>query len=97
MAEVSDKIISTLETRIRQLMFICENLEEKNLLLLKEIEEKDAELKQLEEEKAELYSRYVNLKVAKVFTSDNEEIKEGKARFNKLVREIDKCIALLNE
>ena len=54
MAEVSDKIISTLETRIRQLMFICENLEEKNLLLLKEIEEKDAELKQLEEAKAEL-------------------------------------------
>ena len=97
MAEVSDKIVSILESRVRQLMFVCENLEKENSSLIDKINEQEAKYHELETEKKELYAQYVNLKVAKIFDSNNEEIKEGKARFSKLVREIDKCIALLNE
>ena len=36
------------------------------------------------------------VKIAKAVTEDDEDRKEQRKRLNELVREIDKCIALLN-
>lgn len=40
---------------------------------------------------------YQNLKVAKVISVSEEEAKRTKHRLSRLEREIEKCIALLNE
>lgn len=93
----SDKIYSVLEARIRQLMFMIENLEKERNSLQEELSNEKSKYIELEKQKEELFSRYVNLKIAKTFSPDTADFKDGKARLNKLVREIDKCIALLNE
>jgi len=56
---------------------------------MKQLKEKDIEISQLKDE-------IVKLKIAKSITTGDEESQEAKQKINKLVREIDKCIALLN-
>ena len=51
----------------------------------------------LENKLEELNKKYENLKIAKVLSSvPGEDVHETKLQVNKIVREIDKCIALLN-
>ena len=40
---------------------------------------------------------YTNLKTATTISLNGSDVKETKLRLSKLVREVDKCIALLNE
>ena len=40
---------------------------------------------------------YTNLKTAMTISLNGSDVKETKLRLSKLVREVDKCIALLNE
>ena len=53
-------------------------------------------LKQQEEEINELKKQNNTLKLAKAFSAESEESQEAKLQINRIVREIDKCIALLN-
>ena len=43
-----------------------------------------------------LQTDYANLKTAKMIDISSEDMKNAKSRLSKLVREVDKCIALLN-
>ena len=45
----------------------------------------------------ELETSYTNLKTATTISLNGSDVKETKLRLSKLVREVDKCIALLNE
>jgi len=40
--------------------------------------------------------KFDNLKLAKVIASSDESTHDAKIKVNRIVREIDKCIALLN-
>ena len=53
-------------------------------------------LKEQEEEISELKKQNNTLKLAKAFSAESEESQEAKLQINRIVREIDKCIALLN-
>lgn len=52
----------------------------------------DEQVKELEE----LDKKHTVLKLAKSFSGDNEKTLDTKQKINEFVREIDKCIALLN-
>ncbi|MEG0994319.1 MAG: hypothetical protein RSE51_10835 [Bacteroidales bacterium] len=82
---------------MKQLMFLCSTLEEQKQDLLNKLDEKEAQLMKSLQEKEELNTKYQNLRTAQSFSGESSDMRETKARFNKLVREIDKCIALLNE
>jgi hypothetical protein len=41
--------------------------------------------------------RYENLKVAKALAEGDPENQAAKHKINKILREVDKCIALLNQ
>ena len=45
----------------------------------------------------ELQEKYDNLKIAKTVALSKTDIKDGKLRLSKMMREIDNCIALLND
>ncbi|HPE77033.1 MAG TPA: hypothetical protein P5210_02570 [Draconibacterium sp.] len=64
---------------------------EKNVLNLKH------EIELLKNEKAEISRRNEQLKLATHLLSGVDENREAKQKINKLIREIDKCIALLNK
>ena len=44
-----------------------------------------------------LKKRYENLKVAKAFVEGDTDNQAAKQKINKIVKEVDKCIALLNQ
>ncbi len=97
MTDEQKKLLSNFEARVRQLMLLCESLKEENALLNKLVCQKEEELQKAESSYNELFSRYENLKLAQGVAMSEEERRNAKARYTKLVREIDKCIALLNE
>ncbi|MEG1642896.1 MAG: hypothetical protein RR293_01935 [Bacteroidales bacterium] len=62
-------------------------------LVLSQREEIDSLKKRLEDVSA----RYDKLITARSFVLSDGDVKSARSRVNKLVREIDKCISLLNE
>ena len=50
----------------------------------------------LKEQVESLQRDYANLKTAKMLDVSSGEIRDAKSRLSRLVREVDKCIALLN-
>ena len=78
-------------------MFLHEDLKQENANLKQLLIQKDDEIKQLELSRKELEARYTDLKMARTISLYDKDIKDTKQRLSSLVREIDRCIALLNE
>ena len=87
-------------TGIRLLEKSCPSEEEQQALfaLLKnETNRLKNEIQVLEKEKFVLGQKIEQMKLATLLLSGVDENKEAKQKINKLIREIDKCIALLNK
>ena len=97
MTEEDKKLISSFEGKLRHFMFLYEELRQENADLKRLLSQKDEEIKQLEWSRKELESRYTDLKMARTISLYDKDIKDTKQRLSSLVREVDKCIALLNE
>ena len=98
MIDEPKKLLSDLEARVKQLMFHCHHLEMQKQEMQALLDEKETQLMTVIREKDELNAKYQNLRMAQSLSgAESQDLRETKARFNKLVREIDKCIALLNE
>ncbi len=78
-------------------MFLYEELKQENVKLKNLLKQKDDEILQLEQSRKELEALYTDLKTARTISLYDKDIKDTKQRLSSLVREIDKCIALLNE
>jgi len=97
MTEEQQKSLTTFETRVRQLMLLCETLrEEKNALLI-QLRSRETALLEAEKALREKTASYDNLKLAKMISFRKTDIKEAQQSLSGIVREIDKCIALINE
>jgi hypothetical protein len=93
----NDQILILLRDKIKKIINLFESEKEKNRTL-------EAKNKQLEEkiilllkEKDELSIKYDNLKLAKNIDTSFDNSHDAKLKVNRIVREIDKCIALLNK
>ncbi len=88
--------IHLLEDKVKNLLSRYEFLKEENQVLL----QNNAELQILVQEKQQELNKeqeeYKLLKIAKTIEGSNENTRETKLKINTLVREIDKCITLLN-
>jgi len=89
-------ITGSIRNRIRTLITIYEQQKTKN----KELETKNKELINkvafLEKKLTETEERYNNIKLAKTIIAVEDNAHDAKIKMNRIVREIDKCIALLN-
>jgi predicted nuclease with TOPRIM domain len=90
------QIIEDLKSRLERLIYLLEkeredkeDLKNTNLELQKKIKLHQSRISELE-------LKYANLKIAKSLMAENEDSHDAKIRVNRIVREIDKCIALLN-
>ena len=96
MTDEQEKLLTEFQVRIRQLMLFCDKLKADNVKLSSQLEEKDAEIKELNEEVELLNIKYENLKMARTLSLQGGQGAElAKTRLVKLVREVDKCIAML--
>ena len=96
MTEEDRKLISSFEGKLRHLMFLFDELKQENADLKLLLSKKDEEIKQLEQSRKELEAQYTDLKMARTISLYDKDIKDTKQRLSSLVREVDRCIALLN-
>ena len=85
------------EARLRHLIFLHDELRRENAELKQLLKTKQEECEQVHAEYEALEDDYTNLKTAMTISLNGSDVKETKLRLSKLVREVDKCIALLNE
>ena len=97
MTEEDRKLISSFEGKLRHFMFLYDEIKQENADLKQLLIKKDEEIHQLEQSRKELEARYTDLKMARTISLYDKDIKDTKQRLTSLVREVDKCIALLNE
>ena len=98
MTKDSNKSLATLEARVRQLRFLCDTLAKDNNDLMDKVRRMEDDISVLTNDRDNYRNKYLNLKTVRGLTStDGTDTTEMKNRFKKLVREIDKCIASLNE
>lgn len=95
MTSEEEKTIRLLETRTRQLILKFAQLKEDNEELLEELVKKDSELEEVKKQNKLLQANYANLKMARMLEVSDNDIVEARQRVAKLVRDVDKCIALL--
>ena len=95
MTPEEEKTIRLLETRTRQLILKFTQLKEDNEELLEELVRKDSELQEIKKQNKLLEANYANLKMAKMLEVGDKDIAAARQRIAKLVRDVDKCIALL--
>ncbi len=96
MSVQQDNIGVRIKQKIQLLVSALDKEKHENELLLNE----NIELKRLLNEKEqtfiELKEHHDRLKFAKSLQASNQEVHDAKIKVNRIVREIDKCIALLN-
>lgn len=97
MTEDSKRLLVSFESRFRELLAACERQKERIQELEEALKMKNAELGKAFEDIKELNAKCDNMLTAHVLSVREGEVRNAKSRVSKLVREVDKCIALLNE
>jgi hypothetical protein len=92
-----EDLINAFEIKLRKLISEYKSLQEQNNLLKAELNRKQTDLMIAYQDILELRKNYDHLKIAKSLGVSETEKAESKQRINKMVREIDKCLALLDE
>jgi uncharacterized coiled-coil DUF342 family protein len=96
MTEQDQYLIDEFKTRLRLLVRKHNGLKDENRQLLDQLKKLQVELDEIRKENEVLVKKYENLKLAKVFSASDGDKQDAKQMINKIVREIDKCIAQLN-
>ena len=97
MTEEDRKLIGSFEGKLRHFMFLFDELKQENADLKLLLRQKEEEIKLLEQSRKDLEARYTDLKMARTISLYDKDIKDTKQRLTSLVREVDKCIALLSD
>jgi len=96
MTESQKKLLSVFEVRIHDLLALCD--EQKQIIdnLSRMLNQERENIQQSKQEIQSLKVKYANLLTARAALVDAGDMKSASERLQKLVREVDKCIALLN-
>ena len=96
MENSNDQIVILLRDRIKKIINLLELEKDKGRALEARNKQLEENIISLKNEKEELSERYNNLKLAKKLDASFQDTHDAKLKVNRIVREIDKCIALLN-
>ena len=90
------QVVTRLETRCRQMMFQYEKMLEKLAVTEQKLAQEKDRSKALEEEKHRLEEKYAQLKMARLIDmTDTDDLKLARKRINKMIAQVDRCIANL--
>ncbi|MGC9342841.1 MAG: hypothetical protein ACP5E3_09080 [Bacteroidales bacterium] len=90
------EILGVLRSRIKEIMTALEKERLRSQDIINERDKLKIKLDQQTKINQELEHKYNNLKLAKVMAGNDDEEHDARIKVNRIVREIDKCIALLN-
>lgn len=84
------------EAKIRQLMMAYKAEQQENARLRQQLDVCKQKLDEAQENVCRLEENYKALKTARMIEVSGDDVRESKARIAHLIREVDKCIALLD-
>ena len=93
----NEKVIANFETRVRQLILRFQDLKKENQELYAMVEKSEQEVKDLQAKLTQKDNDYNALKMAKMMTITDGDLEAAKARVQKLIREVNKCITLISD
>jgi uncharacterized phage infection (PIP) family protein YhgE len=96
MSALHSDTFDQLQTRIRQVVELYQKERTENEQLKKKSNELEERLKLDDNRLIDLEGKYNKLKISKALIASSNDVHDAKLKVNRMVREIDKCIALLN-
>ena len=93
----NEKTLATFETRLRQMLLRFQELKKENGELSQLLESNKKTVAQLQEQLTQKQSDYDSLKMAKMIEITDGNLDGAKDRLSKLIREVNKCIAILSD
>jgi phage shock protein A len=93
----NEKNLATFETRLRQLLLRFQELKKENGEVHAMLEANKKMIKELEQKINQQQADYDSLKMAKMIEITDGNLDGAKERLSKLIREVNKCIAILSD
>ncbi len=97
MTDEEKRKLAHFEAHVRQLLMHCDKLRKENEALKARLTTSESEFQANSLQLKALSTKYENLKLAKMLSSDEKDVKSAQQRVSRLVRDIDRCIALIHE
>ena len=93
----NEKTVATFETRMRQMILRFQELKKENESLHAMISKNEHDIKQLQAQMEQGQNDYNSLKMAKMIEISDGDLDGAKERLSKLIRDVNKCIAILSD
>ncbi len=93
----NEKTLATFEARLRQMILRFQELKKENQELHAMVEKGEKEITQMREKLEQQQSDYQSLKMAKMIEITDGDLDGAKERLSKLIRDVNKCIAILSD
>jgi prefoldin subunit 5 len=97
MSEDDRNLLAVFDDCVHELIRLCDERKGRMEEMEASLKEKDEKIRQVEQALMTMKTNYENLLAARGLADDKEAFQQTRKRVNKLVREVDLCIALLNE
>ena len=93
----NEKVLRDFETRVRQMLLRFQQLKKENDDLYAMVKQNERELNNLRDKLEQKSHDYDSLKMAKMIEISDGDLQGAKDRLSKLIREVNKCIAILSD
>ena len=93
----NDQSLTTFETRVRQMLLRFQELKKENETLQSLVENNEQDIRDLQAKLTQADHDYNSLKMAKMMEITDGDLEGAKARLTKLIRDVNKCIAILSD
>ena len=93
----SEKTLADFETRVRQMILQFQELKEENGRLQTLIVEQATEIEELKARVTQADNDYNALKMARMLEITDGNLDEAKERLSRMIRQVNKCIAILSD
>ena len=93
----NEKDLSTFQTRVRQMILRLQELKQENQDLYATIDENEQTIEELKTKLTEKERDFEALKMARLVEVSDRDIESAKERVAGMIRNINKCIAVLSD
>lgn len=93
----NEQSLANFQTRVRQMILRFQELKKEGDELRAVIAKNEQDMKQLQAKLAQADEDYNALKMAKMMEITDGDLESAKARVAKLIRDVNKCIAILSD
>ena len=93
----NEKTLKTFETRLRQMILRFQELKKENNDLCAEVENGKKDIAALRAKLEQQQNDYDSLKMARMIEITDGNLDGAKDRLSKLIRDVNKCIAILSD